>query len=224
MIRQLYSNSNINLNQSQNSKKELLFPKSTRNSKFKQSKNNEINSFQYKSLNNSSSKKRPRTPIFSFKNINKSFSKESNRRLITQSNKNFIKEYEIYRQNLKDKNRNSSKSNNGKRKTKILFKDKYNYTDIKPKKLDKEIAILVEKKMILLKDINQFRKDKKLLLSLNQQNIEHKHKINLLEKEIEKYKDIIQSCQKNYIDLSYEYTNIKANLEKYIRNNNINKK
>ena len=64
----------------------------------------------------------------------------------------------------------------------------------------------------------------KLLLSLNQQNIEHKHKINLLEKEIEKYKDIIQSCQKNYIDLSYEYSNIKANLEKYIRNNNINKK
>ena len=213
MIRQLYSNTNINLNQSQNSKKELLFPKSTRNSKFKQSKNNEINSFQYKSLNNSSSKKRPRTPIFSYKNINKSFSKESNRRLITQSNKNFIKEYEIYRQNLKDKNRN-----------KILSKDKYNYTDIKPKKLDKDIAILVEKKMILLKDINQFRKDKKLLLSLNQQNIEHKHKINLLEKEIEKYKDIIQSCQKNYIDLSYEYSNIKANLEKYIRNNNINKK
>jgi hypothetical protein len=224
MIRQLYSNTNINLNQSQNSKKELLFPKSTRNSKFKQSKNNEINSFQYKSLNNSSSKKRPRTPIFSYKNINKSFSKESNKRLITQSNKNFIKEYEIYRQNLKDKNRNSSKSNNGKRKTKILSKDKYNYTDIKPKKLDKDIAILVEKKMILLKDINQFRKDKKLLLSLNQQNIEHKHKINLLEKEIEKYKDIIQSCQKNYIDLSYEYSNIKANLEKYIRNNNINKK
>lgn len=68
--------------------------------------------------------------------------------------------------------------------------------------------------MLLLKKINELRKEKKILITLNQKNIEYKHKINLLEKEIDKYKNIIQGCQKNYIDLSYEYSNIKNNLEK----------
>ena len=77
--------------------------------------------------------------------------------------------------------------------------------------------------MLLLKDINQLRKEKKTLINFNQQNVELKHQINILEKDMNKFKEIIKSCQKNYIDLSYEYTNIKSNLEKYTRNININK-
>ena len=104
-----------------------------------------------------------------------------------------------------------------------MIKEKNNYTDIKPTKLDKELKSLVQKKMLLLKDINQLRKEKKTLINLNQQNVELKHQINILEKDMNKFKEIIKSCQKNYIDLSYEYTNIKSNLEKYTRNININK-
>ena len=102
-------------------------------------------------------------------------------------------------------------------KNNFIIKDKYNNTDIRPKKLEKELELLVKKKMLLLKKINELRKEKKILISLNQKNIEYKHKINLLEKEIDKYKNIIQGCQKNYIDLSYEYSNIKINLEKIIK-------
>ena len=146
------------------------------------------NILKYKTVNTSSNK-RPRTSNFSNNKNNKS--KNSS---------------DIY-VNLKTmRNKNN-----------FIIKDKYNNTDIRPKKLEKELELLVKKKMLLLKKINELRKEKKILISLNQKNIEYKHKINLLEKEIDKYKNIIQGCQKNYIDLSYEYSNIKINLEKIIK-------
>jgi hypothetical protein len=223
MIRQIYSNSSISLEPSQNSQQVILFPKSTRNSKFS---NNQINSLEQQKRLNTSSNKRTRNTNYSQNYINKSFSKEPNRRLITQSNQNFLKEFEIYKQNINKKRINSSKNllNFKKvRRNNFMVKEKNNYTDIRPKKLDKELNSLVQKKMLLLKDINQLRKEKKTLININQQNVELKHKINILEKDIDKFKEIIKSCQKNYIDLSYEYTNIKSNLEKITRNININK-
>ena len=222
MIRHIHSNSNISLDQSQNSQKVILFPKSTRNSKF----SNQINSFVQQKRLNTASNNKPISKNFSKNYINKSFSKEPNRRIITQSNKNFLKEFEIYKQNISKKRINSSKNLlnfKNVRRNNFMIKEKNNYTDIKPTKLDKELKSLVQKKMLLLKDINQLRKEKKTLINLNQQNVELKHQINILEKDMNKFKEIIKSCQKNYIDLSYEYTNIKSNLEKYTRNININK-
>ena len=229
MIRQINTNSSISLEQSQNSQQVILFPKSTRNSKFNnnnQIKNNQIKSFVQQKRLNTSSNKRPKSINFSENYINKSFSKEPNKRLITQSYQNLLKEFEIYKQKIDNKRINSSKNllNFKKvRRNNFMVKEKNNYTDIRPKKLDKELNSLVQKKMLLLKDINQLRKEKKTLININQQNVELKHKINILEKDIEKFKEIIKSCQKNYIDLSYEYTNIKSNLEKITRNVNINK-
>ena len=223
MIRHIYSNSSISLEPSQNSQQVILFPKSTRNSKFS---NNQINSLEQQKRLNTSSNKRPRNTNYSQNYINKSFSKEPNRRLITQSNQNFLKEFEIYKQNINKKRINSSKNLlnfKNVRRNNFMIKEKNNYTDIRPKKLDKELNTLVQKKMLLLKDINQLRKEKKTLININQQNVEIKHKLNILEKDIDKYKEIIKCCQKNYIDLSYEYTNIKSNLEKITRNININK-
>ena len=212
MIRELY-----NIEIIQNPQKYYFIPRSTRYPNSRQLKNQNI--LKYKTVNTSSNK-RPRTSNFSNnKNSNKSFSREIYQRVITESNKNFLKEFEDYKQNLKNnKSKNSSdiyvNLKTMRNKNNFIIKDKYNNTDIRPKKLEKELELLVKKKMLLLKKINELRKEKKILISLNQKNIEYKHKINLLEKEIDKYKNIIQGCQKNYIDLSYEYSNIKNNLEK----------
>ena len=215
MIRELY-----NIEIIQNPQKYYFIPRSTRYPNSRQLKNQNI--LKYKTVNTSSNK-RPRTSNFSNnKNSNKSFSREIYQRVITESNKNFLKEFEDYKQNLKNnKSKNSSdiyvNLKTMRNKNNFIIKDKYNNTDIRPKKLEKELELLVKKKMLLLKKINELRKEKKILISLNQKNIEYKHKINLLEKEIDKYKNIIQGCQKNYIDLSYEYSNIKINLEKIIK-------
>ena len=212
MIRELY-----NIEIIQNPQKYYFIPRSTRYPNSRQLKNQNI--LKYKTVNTSSNK-RPRTSNFSNnKNNNKSFSREIYQRVITESNQNFLKEFEDYKQNLKNnKSKNSSdiyvNLKTMRNKNNFIIKDKYNNTDIRPKKLEKELELLVKKKMLLLKKINELRKEKKILISLNQKNIEYKHKINLLEKEIDKYKNIIQGCQKNYIDLSYEYSNIKNNLEK----------
>ena len=212
MIRELY-----NIEIIQNPQKYYFIPRSTRYPNSRQLKNQNI--LKYKTVNTSSNK-RPRTSNFSNnKNSNKSFSREIYQRVITESNKNFLKEFEDYKQNLKNnKSKNSSdiyvNLKTMRNKNNFIIKDKYNNTDIRPKKLEKELELLVKKKMLLLKKINELRKEIKILISLNQKNIEYKHKINLLEKEIDKYKNIIQGCQKNYIDLSYEYSNIKKNLEK----------
>ena len=212
MIRELY-----NIEIIQNPQKYYFIPRSTRYPNSRQLKNQNI--LKYKTVNTSSNK-RPRTSNFSNnKNSNKSFSREIYQRVITESNQNFLKEFEDYKQNLKNnKSKNSSdiyvNLKTMRNKNNFIIKDKYNNTDIRPKKLEKELELLVKKKMLLLKKINELRKEKKILISLNQKNIEYKHKINLLEKEIDKYKNIIQGCQKNYIDLSYEYSNIKNNLEK----------
>jgi hypothetical protein len=215
MIRELY-----NIEIIQNPQKYYFIPRSTRYPNSRQLKNQNI--LKYKTVNTSSNK-RPRTSNFSNnKNNNKSFSREIYQRVITESNQNFLKEFEDYKQNLKNnKSKNSSdiyvNLKTMRNKNNFIIKDKYNNTDIRPKKLEKELELLVKKKMLLLKKINELRKEKKILISLNQKNIEYKHKINLLEKEIDKYKNIIQGCQKNYIDLSYEYSNIKINLEKIIK-------
>ena len=215
MIRELY-----NIEIIQNPQKYYFIPRSTRYPNSRQLKNQNI--LKYKTVNTSSNK-RPRTSNFSNnKNSNKSFSREIYQRVITESNQNFLKEFEDYKQNLKNnKSKNSSdiyvNLKTMRNKNNFIIKDKYNNTDIRPKKLEKELELLVKKKMLLLKKINELRKEKKILISLNQKNIEYKHKINLLEKEIDKYKNIIQGCQKNYIDLSYEYSNIKINLEKIIK-------
>ena len=215
MIRELY-----NIEIIQNPQKYYFIPRSTRYPNSRQLKNQNI--LKYKTVNTSSNK-RPRTSNFSNnKNSNKSFSREIYQRVITESNKNFLKEFEDYKQNLKNnKSKNSSdiyvNLKTMRNKNNFIIKDKYNNTDIRPKKLEKELELLVKKKMLLLKKINELRKEKKILITLNQKNIEYKHKINLLEKEIDKYKNIIQGCQKNYIDLSYEYSNIKINLEKIIK-------
>ena len=207
MIRELY-----NIEIIQNPQKYYFIPRSTRYPNSRQLKNQNI--LKYKTVNTSSNK-RPRTSNFSNnKNSNKSFSREIYQRVITESNKNFLKEFEDYKQNLKNnKSKNSSdiyvNLKTMRNKNNFIIKDKYNNTDIRPKKLEKELELLVKKKML-----NEIRKEKKILITLNQKNIEYKHKINLLEKEIDKYKNIIQGCQKNYIDLSYEYSNIKNNLEK----------
>ena len=212
MIRELY-----NIEIIQNPQKYYFIPRSTRYPNSRQLKNQNI--LKYKTVNTSSNK-RPRTSNFSNnKNSNKSFSREIYQRVITESNQNFLKEFEDYKQNLKNnKSKNSSdiyvNLKTMRNKNIFIIKDKYNNTDIRPKKLEKELELLVKKKMLLLKKINELRKEKKILITLNQKNIEYKHKINLLEKEIDKYKNIIQGCQKNYIDLSYEYSNIKNNLEK----------
>lgn len=212
MIRELY-----NIEIIQNPQKYYFIPRSTRYPNSRQLKNQNI--LKYKTVNTSSNK-RPRTSNFSNnKNNNKSFSREIYQRVITESNQNFLKEFEDYKQNLKNnKSKNSSdiyvNLKTMRNKNNFIIKDKYNNTDIRPKKLEKELELLVKKKMLLLKKINELRKEKKILITLNQKNIEYKHKINLLEKEIDKYKNIIQGCQKNYIDLSYEYSNIKNNLEK----------
>lgn len=212
MIRELY-----NIEIIQNPQKYYFIPRSTRYPNSRQLKNQNI--LKYKTVNTSSNK-RPRTSNFSNnKNSNKSFSREIYQRVITESNQNFLKEFEDYKQNLKNnKSKNSSdiyvNLKTMRNKNNFIIKDKYNNTDIRPKKLEKELELLVKKKMLLLKKINELRKEKKILITLNQKNIEYKHKINLLEKEIDKYKNIIQGCQKNYIDLSYEYSNIKNNLEK----------
>ncbi len=212
MIRELY-----NIEIIQNPQKYYFIPRSTRYPNSRQLKNQNI--LKYKTVNTSSNK-RPRTSNFSNnKNSNKSFSREIYQRVITESNQNFLKEFEDYKQNLKNnKSKNSSdiyvNLKTMRNKNIFIIKDKYNNTDIRPKKFEKELELLVKKKMLLLKKINELRKEKKILITLNQKNIEYKHKINLLEKEIDKYKNIIQGCQKNYIDLSYEYSNIKKNLEK----------
>ncbi len=212
MIRELY-----NIEIIQNPQKYYFIPRSTRYPNSRQLKNQNI--LKYKTVNTSSNK-RPRTSNFSNnKNSNKSFSREIYQRVITESNQNFLKEFEDYKQNLKNnKSKNSSdiyvNLKTMRNKNIFIIKDKYNNTDIRPKKFEKELELLVKKKMLLLKKINELRKEKKILITLNQKNIEYKHKINLLEKEIDKYKNIIQGCQKNYIDLSYEYSNIKKNIEK----------
>ena len=82
------------------------------------------------------------------------------------------------------------------------------------KYLDKNLYTLFEKKMLLLKDINNLRRYKEYLIKLNEQNNEYKKEINLIEKDVAKYRSIIQTSQKNYIDLSFEYSNLKSNFKK----------
>ena len=80
--------------------------------------------------------------------------------------------------------------------------------------------------MLLLKDINNLRRYKDSLIKLNEENNEFKKQINSIENDIAKYRNIIQTSQKNYIDLSFEYSNLKSNYEriKHIINNYEKKK
>ena len=165
-----------------------------------------INKLRPKSSYNSSSHKNLYTSISKEKN-NDSFSTQYNR--MSNKRKNSTKTFNSY-----------SLKKNGNYKKKY-----YPHTDIR-NNIDRLLYTLFEKKMLLLKDINNLRKYKDSLIKLNEENNEFKKQINSIENDIAKYRNIIQTSQKNYIDLSFEYSNLKSNYEriKHIINNYEKKK
>jgi hypothetical protein len=165
-----------------------------------------INKLRPKSSYNSSSHKNLYTSISKEKN-NDSFSTQYNR--MSNKRKNSTKTFNSY-----------SLKKNGNYKKKY-----YPHTDIR-NNIDRLLYTLFEKKMLLLKDINNLRRYKDSLIKLNEENNEFKKQINSIENDIAKYRNIIQTSQKNYIDLSFEYSNLKSNYEriKHIINNYEKKK
>ena len=165
-----------------------------------------INKLRPKSSYNSSSHKNLYTSISKEKN-NDSFSTQYNR--MSNKRKNSTKTFNSY-----------SLKKNGNYKKKY-----YPHTDIR-NNIDRLLCTLFEKKMLLLKDINNLRRYKDSLIKLNEENNEFKKQINSIENDIAKYRNIIQTSQKNYIDLSFEYSNLKSNYEriKHIINNYEKKK
>lgn len=165
-----------------------------------------INKLRPKSSYNSSSHKNLYTSISKEKN-NDSFSTQYNR--MSNERKNSTKTFNSY-----------SLKKNGNYKKKY-----YPHTDIR-NNIDRLLYTLFEKKMLLLKDINNLRRYKDSLIKLNEENNEFKKQINSIENDIAKYRNIIQTSQKNYIDLSFEYSNLKSNYEriKHIINNYEKKK
>ena len=165
-----------------------------------------INKLRPKSSYNSSSHKNLYTSISKEKN-NDSFSTQYNR--ISNNRKNSSKSFNSY-----------SLKKNGNYKKKY-----YPHTDIR-NNIDRLLYTLFEKKMLLLKDINNLRKYKDSLIKLTEENNEMNKQINSIEKDIAKYRNIIQTSQKNYIDLSFEFSNLKSNYEriKHIINNYEKKK
>ena len=165
-----------------------------------------INKLRPKSSYNSSSHKNLYTSISKEKN-NDSFSTQYNR--MSNKRKNSTKTFNSY-----------SLKKNGNYKKKY-----YPHTDIR-NNIDRLLYTLFEKKMLLLKDINNLRRYKDSLIKLNEENNEFKKQINSIENDIAKYRNIIQTSQKNYIDLSFEFSNLKSNYEriKHIINNYEKKK
>ena len=165
-----------------------------------------INKLRPKSSYNSSSHKNLYTSISKEKN-NDSFSTQYNR--MSNKRKNSTKTFNSY-----------SLKKNGNYKKKY-----YPHTDMR-NNIDRLLYTLFEKKMLLLKDINNLRKYKDSLIKLTEENNEMNKQINSIEKDIAKYRNIIQTSQKNYIDLSFEFSNLKSNYEriKHIINNYEKKK
>ena len=166
-----------------------------------------INKMRPKSSYNSSS---------SHKNLYTSISKEKN-------NDSFSTQYN----RMSNKRKNSTKTFNSYslKKNGNYKKKYYPHTDIR-NNIDRLLYTLFEKKMLLLKDINNLRRYKDSLIKLNEENNEFKKQINSIENDIAKYRNIIQTSQKNYIDLSFEFSNLKSNYEriKHIINNYEKKK
>ena len=209
--------------------KELLNKKDDVDNSNKDSKNNTISinkkvnsktkNFQMNTLE-SINKMRPKSSYnssSSHKNLYTSISKEKN-------SDSFSTQYNRISNNRK----NSSKSFNSyslKKNGNYYKKKYYPKTDIR-NNIDRLLYTLFEKKMLLLKDINNLRKYKDSLIKLTEENNEMNKQINSIEKDIAKYRNIIQTSQKNYIDLSFEFSNLKSNYEriKHIINNYEKKK
>lgn len=200
MIKELLAQVNDSENYSRGSRNNTIVSNKKMNSK---KKNFQLSALDIYNLNDTKINKRPKSSHYaSHKALYTSFSKEKGNNSFSTNN-------------LRNKRKNSSKSFNP-----IVYKkgnfrnsNKENNSNFM-KYLDKNLYTLFEKKMLLLKDINNLRRYKEYLIKLNEQNNEYKKEINLIEKDIAKYRSIIQTSQKNYIDLSFEYSNLKSNFER----------
>ena len=209
MLKELLNKDDEADNSNKDSKNNTITTNKKLNSKAKYIQLNtleSINKLRLKSSYNSSS---------SHKNLYTSISKEKNN---DSFNTQYFRMSNNRKNSLKSFNSYSLKKNGNYKKTSPN-------TDIR-NNIDRLIYTLFEKKMLLLKDINNLRKYKDSLIKLNEENNEFKKQINSIENDIAKYRNIIQTSQKNYIDLSFEYSNLKSNYEriKHIINNYEKKK
>ncbi len=209
MLKELLNKDDEADNSNKDSKNNTITTNKKLNSKAKYIQLNtleSINKLRLKSSYNSSS---------SHKNLYTSISKEKNN---DSFNTQYFRMSNNRKNSLKSFNSYSLKKNGNYKKTSPN-------TDIR-NNIDRLIYTLFEKKMLLLKDINNLRKYKDSLIKLNEEKNENKKQIYLIEKDITKYRNIIQTSQKNYIDLSFEFSNLKSNYEriKHIINNYEKKK
>ena len=72
----------------------------------------------------------------------------------------------------------------------------------------------LEKKKQLINDLNVLKKIKEQILIENKTKLNFEKKKKELENEIKKYKLIIQSQQKDYVELTYDCNQLKKSLEK----------
>jgi hypothetical protein len=210
MLKELLNKDDEADNSNKDSKNNTITTNKKLNSKAKYIQLNtleSINKLRLKSSYNSSS---------SHKNLYTSISKEKN-------NDSFNTQY--FRMSNNRKNSLKSFNSYSLKKNGNYKKKYYPHTDIR-NNIDRLLYTLFEKKMLLLKDINNLRRYKDSLIKLNEENNEFKKQINSIENDIAKYRNIIQTSQKNYIDLSFEYSNLKSNYEriKHIINNYEKKK
>ena len=210
MLKELLNKDDEADNSNKDSKNNTITTNKKLNSKAKYIQLNtleSINKLRLKSSYNSSS---------SHKNLYTSISKEKN-------NDSFNTQY--FRMSNNRKNSLKSFNSYSLKKNGNYKKKYYPHTDIR-NNIDRLLYTLFEKKMLLLKDINNLRKYKDSLIKLNEEKNENKKQIYLIEKDITKYRNIIQTSQKNYIDLSFEFSNLKSNYEriKHIINNYEKKK
>lgn len=77
------------------------------------------------------------------------------------------------------------------------------------------VSDLKQYKDLLVKSIKDISKEKKELENIYKIWANSQHKINTLETEIKKYKNISESCKQTYIDLSSEYNSLKKSIKKY---------
>ena len=209
MLKELLNKDDEADNSNKDSKNNTITTNKKLNSKAKYIQLNtleSINKLRLKSSYNSSS---------SHKNLYTSISKEKNN---DSFNTQYFRMSNNRKNSLKSFNSYSLKKNGNYKKTSPN-------TDIR-NNIDRLIYTLFKKKMLLLKDINNLRKYKDSLIKLNEEKNENKKQIYLIEKDITKYRNIIQTSQKNYIDLSFEFSNLKSNYEriKHIINNYEKKK
>ena len=182
MIKELLAQVNDSENYSRGSRNNTIVSNKKMNSK---KKNFQLSALDIYNLNDTKINKRPKSSHYaSHKALYISFSKEKGNNSFSTNN-------------LRNKRKNSSKSFNP-----LVYK-KGNYRNSNKennsnfmKYLDKNLYTLFEKKMLLLKDINNLRRYKEYLIKLNEQNNEYKKEINLIEKDIAKYRSIIQPSQK----------------------------